>query len=169
VLAAGSLSVVEGVTRWEASEGTVMGHRAILSLDARRLGMLRAFPRVADEVVAALSAALARRPREALSALGFRWSGASAPRQMGYRDAPPATPTLGLEEALAEYAEGAGEPEMAEVVARAKVEVGPVIYLWVHVSDLDVARSPRAQTFFTRAARDLVADEHATMTVRCRG
>ncbi len=169
VLSAATLSVVEGVVRWESSSGTVRGHRVVIALDARRLGLVRGTPRVADEVNAALSVAVGRRAGDALCELVFRWSGASEPRERPYRDAPPPAPAVGLKEALAEYAEGAGETELAGVVARARVE-GPaagarVTQVRLDAGDRGGARSSRVEPFLTRALRDLLADDRALASV----
>jgi hypothetical protein len=170
VLAAAALSVVEGVARWESSEGTVLGHRVVLVLDARRLGMVRSAPGVADELHVALSAATARRLREAMSELAFLWSGAPSPRQAAYRDAPPEASSQDLRTGLMEYADGSGEPELARLVSHAVVERrGPEardVLIGVAAGDRHLALSPRAQAFFTRAVRDLLADDRALVTAR---
>jgi hypothetical protein len=172
VLAGATLSLAEGIAKWEASEGTVVGHRVTVSLGASELGLLRALPRVADELRSALATAVARRPREALSELDFRWSAASPPRQVGYRDAPPLAASQELREALAEYAAACGEPEIAGLLATSEVEETRGTSREVRVrADLphrETARGPRVLSFVTRAVRDLLGDERVAVALRFR-
>ena len=129
-------------------------------------------PRVSDELHVAIAAAVAQRPREALSELAFRWSAAPAPQKVGYRDAPPTAALQGLREAVVEYAKAFDELEVAGLFARAEVETSSATLRDVRVrgafADRELARKASVLSFVTRAVRDLLADDRIVVSLRCR-
>jgi hypothetical protein len=107
-----------------------------------------------------------------LCELEFRWSAGPAPRQVGYRDAPPAAASQELREALAEYATACGEREIARLVARSEVEEGHgtsrEVRVRVALTDRETARGPIVLSFITRAVRDLLGDDRVAVAIRFR-
>jgi hypothetical protein len=168
VLAHGEFVLLPAEVRWEASAGTVEAHRVTLGLDARRLGLLRAAPGVADAVCAAVAAAMAIRPGKSLLELSMRWSGGRA-IQKGYRDAPAPPPSL--RQALVEYLEAAGEALLARRVASAQVcaDASGLVLLVDRATCRAWRDHPGALAALTRAARDLSGNEDARAHARPRG
>jgi hypothetical protein len=125
---------------------------------------------VADELHRAIASAVGRRRNEALAELVFRWSGAPPMRADGYRDAPPGSAQQALREGLLDYLSALGEREIAEALAHAEVvRIGaPPCEVRVSTANLETARSHRARSILTRAVRDLLGDDGASVSLRQR-
>jgi hypothetical protein len=76
------------VAQWEASRGTVQGHRVILALDADRLAKVRGAPAVEDAVRAALAAAIATQEGESLFHLTLEEASSEGEGGAPYRTRP---------------------------------------------------------------------------------
>jgi hypothetical protein len=74
ILTTADLDIEADVAVWEGSEGQVHGHRVRLGVDGAGLAQLQLSPAVADAVTAALSAALAETPGNALVDVVPSWS-----------------------------------------------------------------------------------------------
>ena len=152
-LSHGDLSFAWAVARWDSSAGPVEGHRATLTLDARRLGQLGAHPAARDAICAALAAAVAEERGQSMVELAIRWSPDAPTRDAPYRDASPSRATLG--EAVIEYLEGAGNGRLARAVRRASFE---------HARGADVVvrglpeEAAEGVYELVRAVRDLLGD-----------
>jgi len=82
----GTVAVESEAVTWEGTQGTMHGHRVVVSLDAELLARATASYATRDAVTAALSAAMAERSGHAVSNVGFEVAG-SAPRASSpYRD-----------------------------------------------------------------------------------
>jgi hypothetical protein len=162
----GSLAIATAVARWEGSSGPVVGHRVTLALDAARLGGLRAAPAVADAIGAALAAAIATQPGEALLGLVPRWSGEHRAAAAGYRDAAPSTDAL--HDALVEYLIAVGEQDVARAVAAAVTEAAPAeVRLRVAPGRGGRLRSDaHAMAALAGAVRALTGDDRARVVVQ---
>ena len=161
-LAHATVTVAETTARWEGSAGPVEAHDVTLGLDARRLGALRATPALTDALYAAIAAAIAVRPRETLHDVVLRWEPAMQATGSGYRGSPPGTePTLG--DALAEYLDGGGEPDLARAVhAAERAGTGGEVVVRVDRACGDA----RSRAILARAVRDLLGDASARVRVR---
>jgi hypothetical protein len=155
------------VARWEGSEGTVEAHRVTLSVDAGTLGLLRAAPALIDALCAALAAAIARRPGEALLELSLRWAPGVCAATAAYRDAPPAPTTL--TEALQQYLDALGEERVARMLKGAVAEATteretPELVLGVDRETWESLHvQGHAYATLTRAAQDLLGNERARL------
>jgi hypothetical protein len=87
-LASGSVEVAHDVLAWQGSRGPVRAHRVIVSLEPALHAALVASHAARDGLVAALSAAMAERPEQAVADVRFELGSApSAPSASGpYRD-----------------------------------------------------------------------------------
>lgn len=116
VLSGSMVTVDPDVQAWTASAGTVHGQRVRLTTDARTLGMLRAAPAVTDAVYAAFAHALGTVQGETLGELTLVWSGEVHGGDDPYRGGHPREGRDNLASALAEYLDGADEPDTATLV-----------------------------------------------------
>ena len=163
----GELAVVAGVSGWEASHGRVEAHGVTLSLDAERLGRVRASHAAVDALFAAIAQAVATRRGEALHALELHWARRvehAVPR--GYRDEPPGGEVT-LMQALVAYLEGAGEAEVAHVVSGGAVAADASGVRIVIAPEMlaKLGALPHAVAALTAAVRDLLAKPHVAVTV----
>ncbi len=78
-LESGALEVEPDVTTWEASSGTVRGHRVWAVLPAELLGRVAASLMAQDALAWAIAAALAERAGEALYDLRYEAGDVAAP------------------------------------------------------------------------------------------
>jgi hypothetical protein len=88
-LEAGALFVDPAVTTWEATTGTMRGHRVRLEVPEALLRRVEASPALVDALTAAVSTAVGRwSARDALVALELEAGEAGAPRGRGapYRE-----------------------------------------------------------------------------------
>jgi hypothetical protein len=167
-LAHADVAVAVGVTSWDGSAGRMEAHGVTLGVDARTLGALRGVPALTDALCAAVAAAIATRPGQTLHDLHARWSPGRA-SAAGYRDAPPASPEVPLEEALADYLAGAGEQAVARALGGAAVDAsvtGEISLRLAPASHERLRDDPHASAMLTAALRDLVGD--AKLRVRLR-
>jgi hypothetical protein len=159
-LSHGDLSFAWAVARWTSSAGPVEGHRATLTLDARRLGQLGAHPAARDAICAALAAAVAEQPGQSLLELVVRWSPDAPTRDAPYRDAPPSRATLS--DAVVDYLDGAGNGRLARAVRQASFE---------HAGETDVVvrslpeEAAEGVYELVRAVRDLLGDARLRVRV----
>jgi hypothetical protein len=164
-----SIGVVDAAAEWSGSGGTVQAHRVTLAIDARTLGALRAVPALADSLCAAMAAAIAARPGEALMDLSLRWERGRPPVAMGYRDAPPSSAETSLHDALLEYLDASGQEGLGRSLGAFTVETTPEGALTVTLEPSGRAllrRDPHAMAALTAALRDLVGDEKARVRLR---
>jgi hypothetical protein len=159
ILGYAELVVAPGVVSWESSEGPVDGHRVAMAVDAECLGRLRAAPHLIDALHAALAAAIAGRPGEALAGLELCWDRTRARRALpGYRDAVPAPPAM-LRDALVAYLEGRGEPELAAVAGRAATSLDRgSVHVIPAPGDRAALRAHGLADAIAGAVRDLVGE-----------
>ena len=163
----GDVAIDPGVAGWEGSEGRVEAHRVTLSLDAGRLGRVRASHATVDALHAALAKAVAQRKGEALQSLELRWARrVEHAVARGYRDGPPeGEGTFG--EALAAYLEGAGEDALARIVARGQVATAParVRIVLSPETRVELRAHEHGIATLTAAVRDLLAPQETSVTV----
>jgi hypothetical protein len=167
-LARGELAIAPGVVRWDASAGPVDAHDVVLAVDAATLGALRAVPHLADALVAALAAAVAIRPGEALRDLSFRWAPPAA-TPTGYRDVPPPPHADVLRDALADYLAARGDAALATAARLFVVDdTDPEVLTLVAspASRSSLLRDAASIDALTRAARDLLGDARRRVRVR---
>ena len=160
-----TLTIAPGVSTWEGSEGRVEAHRVTLALDARTLGRVRASHALVDALDAALAKAVAQRRGEALVGVELRWArGGSRAVARGYRDGPPVGEGT-LREALVAYLEGAGQADLARVVARGEIATEPARVRIVLQPDqrAQLDAHEHAVTTLTSALRDLLAAHGITV------
>jgi hypothetical protein len=84
----GSLEVISGVARWNASRGPFEGVGVTLWLDDERLDRIAAAPAVEDALRAAIAAAVSARPGELLFDLTLRRETGKHPPETPYRGRP---------------------------------------------------------------------------------
>jgi hypothetical protein len=124
----GLLAIEHDAGGWQASTGPVRAHRVTLGLDARALALLEHTPGVRDALGAALAAAIARRPGEALLDLREYWGLEEPARVVDYRG--PVPPARVAREdadtvvhALGVYLQAAGERTAAALIEQARLEL----------------------------------------------
>jgi hypothetical protein len=161
-LAHATVTIAETTARWEGSAGPVEARHVTLALDARRLGELRGTPALTDALCTAIAAAIATRPREALLDVVLRWERGARGTASGYRGSPPG-PEPTLRDALAEYLEGSGEPELGKAIDAAEETAGS---REVVVRGQGALADARSRAILTRAVRDLLGDATARVRVR---
>jgi hypothetical protein len=179
-----TLSVEPAVLRWESSIGPMHAHRVHVRVDAARLGALRRSPALEDALRAALAAAISRDPGETLQELVLGWEPFSP--DAPYRDPAP-MPRVGdedhqhaedpevLRDALAEYLEGSGEPDLANAARRSEIthDAGGAgaseLRVWLPATETDrTSIDARTTAILGRALRDLTGDPEARVVVRAQ-
>jgi hypothetical protein len=115
------------VATWEATAGTVRGHRVTLGVDAAILAEARRAPAVRDALHAAVASSVARQRGEALVDLRMRWDGRSDARAVAghpYRGgAPVPVAPVTPAEGLAAFLEAAGHALLAAAAGRSAITV----------------------------------------------
>lgn len=167
VLARALIAIDHNAERWVASEGVVHAHRVTLGVDARTLARLDHPPAVRDAVEAALAAAIARRPGEALLDVRPYWALEDAAEAEGYRGGGQGTPVARddaevVGRALVAYLRAAGEEAVAERMARGSVELSRTrecvraTLLLAREDDRALAADPHGRTVVGDALRALL-------------
>jgi hypothetical protein len=123
-LESAEIAIEPSIATWEGSSGTVHGHRVVVAIDAALLARVRASPATEDALHAALAAAIAEGPRDALHDLRLAWR-PHAITATAYRGVAPDSPRAAtpLHEAMAAYLGATGDPALVEMAARARVDV----------------------------------------------
>jgi hypothetical protein len=114
------------VTRWESSEGEVVGWLVGLAVEAATLGAVHAHPHLGDALVEAFAGEIARVRGASLAELRIYWSGVDR-ADAAYRGAVGASGAL--ENAIARYLAAVGDeaPPVVVTVDAAHDEAGGVV------------------------------------------
>ena len=130
VLASAQISIDYDAREWEGTAGRIHGHRVTVGVDSAALATMDSVPAVRDAVCAAVAAAIAMHPGDAMADLHAFWAvqhrdpGAAyrgAVAHESSRDDPDA-----LRAALEIYLRTAGEIVLATSIHRARFEVKAV-------------------------------------------
>ena len=156
-----TVAVSPAAAAWQGSHGPVVAHRVAIGLDAGRLGTVRAAHAACDALCAAVAAAIATRPNEALLDVALVWQRGAPSVTAGYRDAPPPAGDA-LARALGDYLDGAGEAALAAAVQGAASDPDGRA---VTVRGVGLSLDARARATITRAVRDLVGEPRLTVKV----